>query len=393
MYGRPPNTTNDALWARAARENPDPGCLVPAIAVGTTTSGSGWSAGDADGGASGEAEGAGRPIHSSSIHQRWLQHFLSSTRAEPPARRVCVALVDPCTVSGGGSGRRLVWSGAARPALAGERAFAARGSNPGPRWICELDSCLFLFYFSSHFIRAARLLCAGQQGWPGGCPFAFAAPGRGSVDDATTSKVASFRVAATRDKDGGWGFVVRAGSALCRPDHAGSARRSCPVSGLAPLRTGERERCRVGEPVALLYAHTHKLVSSHVFVHLVYSLRLPTASSSCHLVTTSFLLIPAHPSHTFTNTHALNRSSKPALRLATTQTQLTHRLLALASHLHLLVPTLRSSGIRSEEEELRGWLEELREVGVRRGGGGRMRGKLGELWALVGAWERRAEWG
>jgi nuclear pore complex protein Nup54 len=49
------------------------------------------------------------------------------------------------------------------------------------------------------------------------------------------------------------------------------------------------------------------------------------------------------------------------------------------------VPALRSSGIRGEEEELCGWLEELREqVGVHRGGGGRMRGKLGELWALVG---------
>ncbi|KAJ7832871.1 hypothetical protein B0H14DRAFT_2802242 [Mycena olivaceomarginata] len=34
LYGRPPNTTNNALWARAVRENPDPGCLVPAITVG-----------------------------------------------------------------------------------------------------------------------------------------------------------------------------------------------------------------------------------------------------------------------------------------------------------------------------------------------------------------------
>ncbi|KAJ7237441.1 nucleoporin complex subunit 54-domain-containing protein [Mycena haematopus] len=73
-------------------------------------------------------------------------------------------------------------------------------------------------------------------------------------------------------------------------------------------------------------------------------------------------------------------------RFAAAQTQLTHRLLALASHLHLLIPALRSSGIRVEEEELRGWLEELREeIGVRGsggGGGGRLRGKLGELWAL-----------
>ncbi|KAJ7782970.1 nucleoporin complex subunit 54-domain-containing protein [Mycena metata] len=77
-------------------------------------------------------------------------------------------------------------------------------------------------------------------------------------------------------------------------------------------------------------------------------------------------------------------------RLAATQTQLMHRLLALAAHLHLLVPALRSSGLRAEEEALRGWLEEVKaEVGVRggsgSGGGGRMRAKLGELWALVGA--------
>ncbi|KAJ7188464.1 hypothetical protein C8R46DRAFT_1341205 [Mycena filopes] len=34
LYGRPPNATNDVLWAKAVRENPDPTCLVPAIAVG-----------------------------------------------------------------------------------------------------------------------------------------------------------------------------------------------------------------------------------------------------------------------------------------------------------------------------------------------------------------------
>ncbi|KAJ7611787.1 nucleoporin complex subunit 54-domain-containing protein [Roridomyces roridus] len=85
-----------------------------------------------------------------------------------------------------------------------------------------------------------------------------------------------------------------------------------------------------------------------------------------------------------------HQNSARLARLAASQTQLMHQLLSLAAHLHLLVPSLRSSGIRVEEEELRGWLEELREeIGSGTPGhghsGGRMRGKLGELWALVGA--------
>ncbi|KAJ7111321.1 nucleoporin complex subunit 54-domain-containing protein [Mycena epipterygia] len=82
-----------------------------------------------------------------------------------------------------------------------------------------------------------------------------------------------------------------------------------------------------------------------------------------------------------------HQNSARLARAAALQTQLTHRLLALAAHLHLLVPTLRASAIRVEEETLRASLEDLREeLGARTGGaGGRMRGKLGELWALVGA--------
>jgi len=57
------------------------------------------------------------------------------------------------------------------------------------------------------------------------------------------------------------------------------------------------------------------------------------------------------------------------------------RLLAFIQHLHLLIPAIRSSSIRPEEEQLRGKLEEIEED-VRRG---RVKGKLNELWALIGA--------
>ena len=62
-------------------------------------------------------------------------------------------------------------------------------------------------------------------------------------------------------------------------------------------------------------------------------------------------------------------------------------MLRLVQHLHLLVPALRSSALRPEEEALRAALEDV-DADVRRPGGagpGRLRGKLNELWALVGA--------
>jgi nuclear pore complex protein Nup54 len=46
-----------------------------------------------------------------------------------------------------------------------------------------------------------------------------------------------------------------------------------------------------------------------------------------------------------------------------------------------LIPSVRSSSIRPEEEQLRSSLEELEEE-LRRG---RMKGKVNELWALLGA--------
>ncbi|KAJ8700611.1 hypothetical protein PTI98_003624 [Pleurotus ostreatus] len=81
-----------------------------------------------------------------------------------------------------------------------------------------------------------------------------------------------------------------------------------------------------------------------------------------------------------TQRHSLSNSSR-LLRAASSQTQIMHRLLTLIQHLHLLIPSLRSSAIRPEEEELRGKLEEIEEELKR----GRGKGKINELWALVGA--------
>lgn len=65
--------------------------------------------------------------------------------------------------------------------------------------------------------------------------------------------------------------------------------------------------------------------------------------------------------------------------------QLTHRVLKIVQHLHLLIPALRSSSIRPEEEALRAALEDIDEEIRRPGGLGKMRGKLNEMWALVDA--------
>jgi hypothetical protein len=165
-----------------------------------------------------------------------------------------------------------------------------------------LDSCLSFFYFSSHFIsfRAARLLCASSRAGLTAVLLHLQRRAE-SVDDTTTSKVACLvepvfhlievqSCAITRFasfRRGRWvGASRENGSRLVsfRP------RRSC--SGLTAPRTGEREGSRAGEPLALLYAHARKLVLLRVFV-LLCSLRLPTASCSCHLVATSFL--PSHP--------------------------------------------------------------------------------------------------
>ena len=63
------------------------------------------------------------------------------------------------------------------------------------------------------------------------------------------------------------------------------------------------------------------------------------------------------------------------------QTQLTQRIMRLTQRLHLLIPSIQSSGLRLEEEALRAKLEETEEE-MRRA---RMKGLLNELWALIGA--------
>jgi nuclear pore complex protein Nup54 len=89
---------------------------------------------------------------------------------------------------------------------------------------------------------------------------------------------------------------------------------------------------------------------------------------------------------TLMNTHTT--STVPRLyKFSSTQTQLTIRLLKLIQHLHLLIPSVRSSSIKPEEEDLRNKLEEIESILL--GGGGRIRGKLGELWAVVGALRAR----
>ena len=85
-----------------------------------------------------------------------------------------------------------------------------------------------------------------------------------------------------------------------------------------------------------------------------------------------------------TQKHQLSNISRLA-RTGALQTQLTHRVLKVVQHLHLLIPTVRSSSIRPEEEALRVALEEIDDEVRRPGGMGKMRGKLNELWALVDA--------
>ncbi|KAK0236445.1 nucleoporin complex subunit 54-domain-containing protein [Armillaria nabsnona] len=86
--------------------------------------------------------------------------------------------------------------------------------------------------------------------------------------------------------------------------------------------------------------------------------------------------------------HSTNTISRLA-RFSQTQIQLAQRIMALAQHLHLLIPTVRSSVIRPEEEELFAKIESIEEEV--RGGKGKMKAKLDELWAVFGALKARED--
>ncbi|EDR10643.1 uncharacterized protein LACBIDRAFT_325438 [Laccaria bicolor S238N-H82] len=75
--------------------------------------------------------------------------------------------------------------------------------------------------------------------------------------------------------------------------------------------------------------------------------------------------------------HAIQNSTR-LLHASAKQTQIVHRLLAFVQHLQTLIPSVRSSAIRPEEEEMRGTLEEIEDK-VKKG---RVKGRLNELWAI-----------
>ncbi|KAF8523736.1 nucleoporin complex subunit 54-domain-containing protein [Hysterangium stoloniferum] len=79
-------------------------------------------------------------------------------------------------------------------------------------------------------------------------------------------------------------------------------------------------------------------------------------------------------------THILSNTLRTTQAMQTHMI-ITHRLLRLVEHLHLLIPSLRSAAISPEEEALRARLERLRDELV----SGASRGRLNELWALMGA--------
>jgi nuclear pore complex protein Nup54 len=87
---------------------------------------------------------------------------------------------------------------------------------------------------------------------------------------------------------------------------------------------------------------------------------------------------------TLSQTHFLSNSLR-LTRALQAHTLIKHRLLRLIEHIHLLIPSLRSAAISPEEEALRAKLERLKDQVQRSLGSGGGRGRVNELWALLGA--------
>ncbi|KAG9001008.1 hypothetical protein FRB94_005032 [Tulasnella sp. JGI-2019a] len=78
-------------------------------------------------------------------------------------------------------------------------------------------------------------------------------------------------------------------------------------------------------------------------------------------------------------------TSLRAQRTALKQTEIDQGLATLVKTLHLMIPSVRATSIRPEEERLRSVLEAVEDELKRPGGLGRMKGKLSELWTAVSA--------
>jgi nuclear pore complex protein Nup54 len=84
-----------------------------------------------------------------------------------------------------------------------------------------------------------------------------------------------------------------------------------------------------------------------------------------------------------TSTHITKTT--PALALIQLrQRTLSAQLTLIVTHLHMLIPTVRSTAIKPEEEKLREVLEDIKAELGRPGGIGRVGGKMGVLWGLIG---------
>lgn len=83
---------------------------------------------------------------------------------------------------------------------------------------------------------------------------------------------------------------------------------------------------------------------------------------------------------TLSQKHVISTSLR-SQKLSNNHTLLFQRVVRLSQHLHLLIPLVRSSAIRPEEEQLRGRLESM-EDDLRRGSASK--GRMNEIWGVIG---------